>query len=282
MAQPITGVVSAKLKLSRIAVHIDEINGLVRRLAKTKDTYEIVKDADGKETLHFLIPAPTDIQIIAGEIIYQFRSALDHLAFQLVESNPKGIKLPKGWERECQFPLLLSVPTCGRPPIEYPVPVPYEFFENKLPGISQEAYAFIEGAQPYHSGAGLHNILRVIGKLANIDKHRHLYVLLPRISVHHNFTFSDGMMATSTIGGLKHGAEIPLLADIPDDSPRDEQRSFTPYITFDETIGVGPDTLVADDLLKTCLEQFETFIIPTFEKLIQKPIGILAGGPLIP
>jgi hypothetical protein len=48
------------------------------------------------------------------------------------------------------------------------------------------------------------------------------------------------------------------------------QRSFTPYITFDETVGDGPSTLTTESLLETCLKEFETVIIPTFEKLIQK------------
>ncbi len=263
MASPISGIASAKLKLARIAAHLNEINRLIEKLAETEDTYEIISEADGKETLHFLVDAPTDIQIIAGEIIYQLRSALDHLAFHLVQSNGR---IPP---RRCQFPLLLEVPKRRNMGIPYSVPVPYEFFEEGLPGISNTAYAFIESVQPYHSGPGVHNVLRVIGKLANIDKHRHLYVLLPRLAVRHEFTFSDGMLATSSIGGMKDGAEIPWLADVPDATPMTMKRNFTPYITFDETIGVGHDTLVTDDLLKACLEQLETVIVPTFEKLIQ-------------
>jgi len=115
---------------------------------------------------------------------------------------------------------------------------------------------------------GIHNILRIIGKLANIDKHKHPYVLLPRIAVRHDIVYSGGMTGTSVLGGLNDGAEIPLAEEIPGGSPVNVKRSFTPYITFDETIGVGPDTLETEDVLKVCLEQFETVIIPTFEKLI--------------
>jgi hypothetical protein len=242
---------------------------LIGELVETKNTYEILKDANGKEILHFLVTPPSDVQIIAGEIIYQFRSALDHLAFQLVQSNPKGEILPSKWDERCQFPLLLDVPTHGKTvKIPYPVPVPYSFFEERLPGISDAAYAFIESVQPYHSGPGIHNILRIIGRLANIDKHRHLYVLLPRIAVRHDFTFSHGMQGATSRGGLKHGAEIPLLQEIPGDPPMDVKRSFAPYITFDETVGVGPDSLGTENLLEVCLKEFKTVIIPAFENLI--------------
>src|ERR1017187_354311 len=110
MASPISGVASAKLKLARIATQIDFINSIINKLARSKDAYVIAKDSDGKEIINFLVDAPTDVQIIAGEIIYQFRSALDHLAFDLVQSNPQRISLPTHWEERCQFPLLLDVP----------------------------------------------------------------------------------------------------------------------------------------------------------------------------
>jgi hypothetical protein len=268
MASSPDRIAFAKLKLARIAVHLYEINGIIRDLANSDGTYEILTDANGKETLHFLVDAPADIQIVAGEIIYQFRSALDHLAFQLVKSNPTGIELPDGWEGRCQFPLVLNIPAKGNPPVPYQLPVPREFFEDRLPGISKPAYTFIEGVQPYHSGAGIHNILRIVGKLANIDKHKHPYVLLPRIAVRNDVVYSDGMLGTSVVGGFKHGAEIPLPDEIPGESPMNVRRSFTPYITFDETIGAGPDTLGTEDILKVCLEQFEAVIIPAFEKLI--------------
>jgi hypothetical protein len=259
----------AKLKLARVSVHLREINGVLRGLVEAKDTYEILRDANGKETLHFLVDAPSDLHIISGEIVYQFKSALDHLAFALVQSNPRGVKLLKGWERTCQFPLHLTVPTYGSPPLKYPVPVPYQCFEKKLPGISDAAYAFIESVQPYHRGPGVHNILRIIEKLANVDKHKHPYALLPTLSLREDSTHSNGITGMSVRGGFKHGAEIPLPNDFPGEPPVHTKRSFTPYITFDKTIGEGPDTLGAEDVLQVCLEQFETVIIPAFDRLIQ-------------
>jgi len=267
----VSGLESAKHKLARIAIHLDEINALIRELVQNRNTYEVVKDTDGKEKLHFLVGAPRDIQVIVGEVIYQFKSALDHLVFQLVQSNPTNIPLPKDWERDCQFPLCLEVPKHGNPAIPYTLPVPYEFFEKKLPGISKAAYAFIEGIQPYRSGPGTHNILRIIGKLANIDKHRHLHVLLPRASVHYDVVYSDGIRGTTTMGGLEHGAEVPIFEEIGDNPTVKMNRSFTAYITFDETIGEGPDTVETENLLQVCLEQFELVIIPTFEQILHNP-----------
>jgi hypothetical protein len=67
----ISGFESAKLKVARAAVHLDEINHLVREATKRTDAYEIIKDANGKDAVNFLIGPPRDVLVIVGEVIYQ-------------------------------------------------------------------------------------------------------------------------------------------------------------------------------------------------------------------
>ena len=267
----VRGIESAKHKIVRAAIHLLEIDGYLREALGKTDAYEIIKDANGEEKVNFRIGPPRDVLVIVGEVVYQLRSALNHLAFNLVESNPTKISLPKNWDRACQFPLMLDVPTHGNPPVQYPLPVPKKVFEDKLPGISDAAYAFIEAVQPYHTGPGIHNVLRIVGELSNIDKHRHLHVILPRVAVHQEIVYSNGMIGVSTVGGLQHGAKIPIPDDIPFNAGKYIKRSFTPYVTFNETIGSGPDTLEAQNVLQVCVEQIETVIIPTFERFLQHP-----------
>jgi hypothetical protein len=109
----VSGIESAKLKLARVAVHLNEIRHLISEFTKERHTCEIVKDANGKDTVNFLVGPPRDVLVIAGEIVYQFKSTLDHLAFELVQSNPGRKPLPTRWERDCNFPLMLEVPTFG-------------------------------------------------------------------------------------------------------------------------------------------------------------------------
>jgi len=269
----IAGIESAKLKLARVAVHLDEIRHLISESTRKTDAYEIIKDANGKETVNFLLGPPQDLFVIVGEIVYQFRSALDHLAFQLIESNQAQIALPGDWERHCKFPLMLNVPATGNPPVPFILPVPQSVFEKTLPGMSKTAYAFIESVQPYHRGPGIHNVLRIIGQLANIDRHKHFHVMIPRLAVHSYVAYSGGITGTHTVGGLKHGAEVPLFPAFPniqEGTAVNVYRTFSPYVTFDaETIGVGPDTLESENVLEVCLQQFESVIIPTFDKLLQ-------------
>src|ERR1700687_386940 len=99
----VSGIESANLKLVRASEHLSAINGVIRKAAAVPNSYEIIKDANGKEVVNFLIPPDPQIAILAGEIIYQLRSALDHLAFDLVQRNS-----PK-FERS-SFPLWAEIP----------------------------------------------------------------------------------------------------------------------------------------------------------------------------
>src|SRR5512146_625201 len=113
MQTRVSGLESAKLKVARAAVHLGEINRLIWQATADTKTHEIVKDANGEDTIDFLTGPPRDVLVVVGEVVYQLRSALDHLAFELVESNAArvGLSLAKDWERDCHFPLMLKIPT---------------------------------------------------------------------------------------------------------------------------------------------------------------------------
>jgi len=94
---------------------------------------------------------------IFGQGIYNIRSALDHLAWQLV--------LLDGQEptRATQFPLL----DANRDKNGHKVPV------DIAPGIKRpDILAAVESMQPYHGGGKWGDQLGVVAELAAIDKHR--------------------------------------------------------------------------------------------------------------
>jgi hypothetical protein len=262
----ISGLDSASVKIDRAADHLNEIRRIVASLAATANSYEIVKDSNGKEKIHFLIQPPSTISVLAGEAVYQLRSALDHLAFDLVKRNVTGAALPKGWENRCDFPLWLSIPSGQRPPLSY------NCFKD-LPGISETAFAFIESVQPYRSGvgAGTPNVMELLSKLSNIDRHRYLNVTLPKASEYHTLVLNGGREYSYGRGGLKDGAEVQALPAKAEDIV-DVQRSFLTYVTFDEpTIGSGPDTLEVENILEVCLDHVKRIILPAFVHLLKSP-----------
>ena len=104
---------------------------------------------------------PVEWSVITGEILYNMRSALDHLVWQLVLNNEQ---------------------TPGRHN-EFPITNDQErWLQEKarmLKGVSQRHQAMVGYLQPFTGGVGLPfgvSNLRVIDQLSNIEKHRHLVV----------------------------------------------------------------------------------------------------------
>jgi hypothetical protein len=271
----ITGIDSAVAKVIRATEHLDAINRLIGSLTSSTEAYKIIKDADGKETINFLVDPPPHVAILAGEIIYQLRSAIDHLTYDLVKLNPSGIRLPSGWERRCDFPLWLRIPDeqirCGHAN----PPLPFNCFAKTLPGISKTAFSFIEGMQPYRTGEGHHNVMAIIAKLSNIDKHRHLNAILPRVAVRQDFKSARGLNSTSIVGGFTHGAEVHnviMTRGCGEDPTVDMKRTFLQYVTFDEpAIGAGPASLEAQNVLEVCTQTVKSVVIPAFIQLLKNP-----------
>jgi len=117
--------------------------------------------------------------------------------------------------------------------------------------------------------------MRIIAKLSNVDKHRHLNAILPRVAVRQDFKSASGLKSTSIIGGFKHGAEVQTVSMTRGDGADpmvDMKRSFLPYVTFEElTIGAGPASLEAQNVLEVCVEQVKRVIVPAFIHLLKNP-----------
>ena len=105
---------------------------------------------------------PIDWSVRLGEILYNLRSALDHLVWQLVRANGQRPG------RHNAFPIVKSDEVWG----EQQAKTPWA-----LSGVSGSAVDMIRRLQPYTGGLGLpFNVgaFRKLHSLCNIDKHRHL------------------------------------------------------------------------------------------------------------
>jgi hypothetical protein len=264
----ISGLESARLKLVRAGEHLDALEQRIRTYSRAA-SHQLIAEPNGKHTVHIGDQPPPDIGILVGEIVYQLRSSLDHLAFDLVKINSRGIVLPAGWEKRCEFPLLFSIPTKGNPPVPCK-PLPRDWFDKTLPGISDEAFTTIESLQPYRR-LGVTNALRLIADLSNIDKHRHLHVTVAKVAVNRHYQLRDGTRHDSTRGGFEDGAQIEL----PDEDIHgvvEVKITLLPYVTFDEpTVGDGVATLEVENVLKVCLQAVADFVVPAFDKLLKNP-----------
>jgi len=108
-------------------------------------------------------PAAPDpkMAVVIGETLYQYRSALDHLAWQLVIANGKAP------DRHTQFPICLTEQGFN------------SSFNRWVAGMDASAIERLDRIQPFRGQLGdADETLRALENLCNIDKHRHLNLMI--------------------------------------------------------------------------------------------------------
>lgn len=102
----------------------------------------------------------SDIPAIAGDAVHNLKSALDHLAFQLVAAGTEsGVPRTERWD-DIQFPLAYDAETYERRKQRY------------IQGARVEAIKVIDGFKPYKGG---NDALWLLYKLDNTDKHSFIF-----------------------------------------------------------------------------------------------------------
>ncbi|MCZ7587694.1 MAG: hypothetical protein M5U27_02285 [Gaiella sp.] len=148
------------LKLGRAEEHLDAIDAEIGRYIKSHPyipVREYHPEPSRPDVVGLrIIEAPRpELALTVGDYLYNVRSALDHLAWQLVIANN------------------------GEPTnrTEFPIFKDSRTYENrvgeKVSGMHPMAAAFIEGLQPYNRRDGsLDHPLWLLHDLCNIDKHQ--------------------------------------------------------------------------------------------------------------
>jgi len=266
----VTGIKSAELKLIRAAKHLRAIKRCIAIYAASKP-HKIVSKPKGKKKLNIPKAPPREISVLAGEMIYQMRSALDHLAFELVKRNMSGKSLPLGWDTRTQFPLYVTVPTKGKPPVPHTLPAPYNIFSGQLPNISAKAFTFIESIQPYYGNTAVCNLLGFLAKLSNIDKHRYLNVIRGRTKQSQTVYFRSGFTSRG-YSMLDRGAEINTPTSWRDERAVYVHRRYRTGVAFGERAILGEAVVLPlEHLLELILDCIKRDVFPHLKDLIRSP-----------
>jgi hypothetical protein len=262
------GLKSAKAKLIRAEKQLRAIKRCLAAYARSKP-HRIVKKAKGKKKLNIPKAPPVEISLLAGEMIYQMRSALDHLVFSLIKKNPLVSTIDPDWEEDCQFPMRTRLPK------KRTAPLAKSDFARDLPGIADAPFAFIESVQPYYGLGAVNNALLFLRHLSNIDKHRRLNLIRARIQQHQSVRYPHGLTSRG-YATLDRGAEIyPAIPFPPLSGPIDAKpekpvyvkRHYRVLVAFNERRNLGEATnLTVDGLLEFILGQINSAIVPRFEK----------------
>jgi hypothetical protein len=167
------------LKLTRAEEHLATLNQSIEEFLKS-DFYSTRGELDRQrrillrvDEIHTETPAAWGVLI--GEIIYNLRSALDHLAYELAVANHLPARLPEKIAATSAFPIFRN----GR---KYRKRTRKGDPANdsglyKIRGCHRTAQAAIRRMQPYHRRKNPDAwTLWQLEQLSNIDKHRTLHL----------------------------------------------------------------------------------------------------------
>ena len=145
-------------KIDRAKTHINDVEIVARQfcVANTDCLYPKTDPNSGKKIFHvrFRTQLPELLPLMIGDAVHNLRSALDHLAWQLVDANGQTPTI------NTSFPVFKKKNT--------------KQFNSKVSRIACGARDIIESIQPYNSG---NDDLAILSEMDNFDKHRLLIVI---------------------------------------------------------------------------------------------------------
>jgi len=146
------------VKVERAKQHLSELEIARQRFLDTEPyAFASKRDPQTGDTAVYMTRVeapPVEIGLIAGDVIHNLRSALDHLACQLVIAHGNTPT------KQTSFPIYDSVAKYHAHRI------------GKIKGASTSAIKAIDEIEPYQSGKG--DLLWVLHELDIADKHRAL------------------------------------------------------------------------------------------------------------
>jgi hypothetical protein len=168
-----TSLVGVQRKIERADKHFNEIDSTIEALLSAEANAARTAPVEYQpERKHLVVSHPKTkaidpmLPLVIGDCIHNFRSALDHLSFQLAVANNKGAEA----EAHISFPICLSQKE-------------FDSIAKKrlAPFIDGKALAAIQELQPYQTGRADCDPLWVLSQLDIIDKHRLLVVITRRL-----------------------------------------------------------------------------------------------------
>jgi hypothetical protein len=170
--------------------------------------------------------------LVLGECLFNFRSALDNLAFELAAKR-HGAPLPAAAAKTSAFPIFGSQP-----------PSPQQI-QDRIGLADPAAQTVIQALQPHHRGTpGFESDpLYILDKLCNLDKHRALHLVLPVIEKVETVKEVGGTVSDITIapGPIRHGAEVFRYRRTPNppNTQMQVELKVTGWISFDESLPIA-------------------------------------------
>jgi hypothetical protein len=152
---PMPSLDGVRLKLARAEEHLRAVQQIVSTMSRI--SCEIVPEEDTENPNSGVLRVrlskpPESLGPIIGDFLFNVRSALDHLVWQLILANDAKP------DKSNMFPICATTSAFAD-----------ECKRGRLTGVAIKEQEIIEALQPYHCG---NEILLTLAELHNTDKHR--------------------------------------------------------------------------------------------------------------
>jgi hypothetical protein len=181
-----------KAKVDRAKLHLDKLDAALGAFIR-RNPYEVGtrRDPQTRRLIYYLVSVravPPEISVIAGEVLQNLRSALDHLAYQFVlvgtgESGPFT---------NVYFPIFDSATKYKAGKL------------GQIKGMRQDAIDAIDTIKPYKGG---NDTLWRLHRLNIVDKHRLLVTVGSRMR-----SLDLGALMSSEVPPLPDGNPSPIVS----------------------------------------------------------------------
>jgi hypothetical protein len=180
-----------KAKVDRAKLRFDELNAALDAFFRT-NPYEVGtrRDPQTRRLIYYLVSVRAvrpEISVIAGEVLQSLRSALDHLAYQLVLVGT-GQSGPFNY---VYFPIFDSAAKYKAGKL------------GQIKGMRQDAIDAIDAIKPYKGG---NDTLWRLHKLNIVDKHRLLVTVGSQMR-----SLDLGALMSSDMPPLPDGTPSPIV-----------------------------------------------------------------------
>lgn len=209
------GVESWLLKLARAEQHLANL-GTEIGIPKGRNPCPVGErlNVDGEYEYHLQVPGKvTDIvPIVVGELLFNVRSALDHMVCAMIPGDDKG---------RAQFPIFDTDPNELDPATgKYADPNAHALWKRHTRGVPDPAKTVLAQLQPHEAARQTgkppqHHTLSILSRLQNADKHRQLLFTEP--CLFQTMVYPNGVQPFGYTPGLKNGAVIyehPTKVDV--------------------------------------------------------------------